>query len=76
MNSGGGSNRVIEIVIDGPLVTDGHYVSKMVQENYGFAGRKFVEYIQETETCKIMDRYRELFENSVSLTLRTSRLWL
>lgn len=63
VNSGGGSkNRVIEIAIDGPLVVDGHYVSSMVQENYGFAGKKFVEYIQETESCKIMDRYREIFE--------------
>ena len=68
VNSGGGSkNRVIEIAIDGPLVTDGHYVSSMVQENYGFAGRKFVEYIQETETGKIMDRYRELFEELCKL---------
>lgn len=62
-NSGGGSkNRVIEIAIDGPLVDDGHYVSSIVQENYGFAGRKIVEYIQETEDGKLTERYRELFE--------------
>lgn len=68
VNSGGGSkNRVIEIVIDGPLVADGHYVSSMVQENYGFAGRKFVEYIQETETSKLMDRYREIFDELCKL---------
>ena len=68
VNSGGGSkNRVIEIAIDGPLVADGHYVSSMVQENYGFAGKKFVEYIQETEACKIMDRYREIFETLCQL---------
>lgn len=63
MNSGGGSkNRVIEVAIDGPLLDDGHYVSSMVQENYGFAGRKLVEYIQEMETVKLTERYRELFE--------------
>lgn len=62
-NSGGGSkNRVIEIAIDGPLVDDGHYVSSVVQENYGFAGRKLVEHIQGTETEKLTERYRELFE--------------
>ena len=62
-NSGGGSkNRVIEIAIDGPLVDDGHYVSSVVQGNYGFAGRAFVEYLQETETAKLTERYRELFE--------------
>lgn len=62
-NSGGGSkNRVIEIAIDGPLVEDGHYVSSIVQENYGFAGRKLVEYIQESEEGALTERYRELFE--------------
>lgn len=63
VNSGGGSkNRVIEIAIDGPLVDDGHYVSSVVQEHYGFAGRRFVEYIQEIEYEKLNSRYRELFE--------------
>lgn len=62
-NSGGGSkNRVVEIAIDGPLVDDGHYVSSVVQENYGFAGRRLVEYIQEIESAKLTERYRELFE--------------
>lgn len=62
-NSGGGSkNRVIEIAIDGPLVDDGHYVSSIVQENYGFAGQKLVEYIQEVEEGTLTERYRELFE--------------
>lgn len=62
-NSGGGSkNRVIEIAIDGPLVEDGHYVSAVVQENYGFAGREFVEYIQQHDTGNLVERYRELSE--------------
>lgn len=62
-NSGGGSkNRVIEIAIDGPLVDDGHHVSNVVQENYGFAGRKFVEYLQEQETEKVVERYRAIFD--------------
>ena len=67
-NSGGGSkNRVVEIAIDGPLVDDGHYVSSVVQENYGFAGRKFVEYLQGQETEKIVGRYREIFDELCKL---------
>lgn len=67
-NSGGGSkNRVIEVAIDGPLVDDGHYVSSVVQEHYGFAGRKLVEYIQEKETSELVDRYREYFEELCKL---------
>lgn len=67
-NSGGGSkNRVVEIALDGPLIEDGHYVSSVVTENYGFAGRKFVEYIQETDTNQLMERYRAIFEELCSL---------
>lgn len=63
INSGGGSkNRTIEIAIDGSLVDDGHYVSSVVQENYGFAGRRFVEYLQGQETETIIARYREIFD--------------
>ncbi len=67
-NSGGGSkNRVIEVAIDGPLVDDGHYVSSVVQEHYGFAGRRLVEYIQEIETSELVERYREYFEELCKL---------
>lgn len=67
-NSGGGSkNRVIEIAIDGPLIEDGHYVSSVVQENYGFAGRKLVEYLQKIDTGKLVERYRELFDGLCKL---------
>lgn len=67
-NSGGGSkNRVIEIAIDGPLVDDGHYVSSVVQENYGFAGKMLVEYIQGAEDGALTGRYRELFDQLCKL---------
>lgn len=62
-NSGGGSkNRVIEMALDGSLMEDGHYVSNVVQENYGFAGKQFVEHIQGLEKAAMVERYRELFE--------------
>ena len=53
---------MVEIALDGPLIEDGHYVSSVVTENYGFAGMKFVEYIQETDTGRLTERYRELFD--------------
>lgn len=68
VNSGGGSkNRVIEIALDSPLVADGHHVSSVVQEHYGFAGRRFVEYIQNIETAKLTERYRALFDELCGL---------
>jgi len=67
-NSGGGSkNRVIEIAIDDKLVDDGHYVSTMMAENFGFAGKEFVKYIQNTETKKIVERYKTYFDEICKL---------
>ena len=63
-SSDGTKNRVIEIFIeqDAPLIDDGHYISGFMQENYGFAGRRFVEYLQQEEPEKLVERYRERFE--------------
>mgnify|MGYP002235619636 FL=1 len=76
VNSGGGSkNRVIEIAIDGPLIEDGHYVSSVVQEHYGYAGRKFVEYIQEMDLNRIMDGTGKYLSSYVSWIQRINRQW-
>lgn len=62
-NSGGGSkNRVIEVGIDGKLVDDGHQASMLVSENYGFAGKQFVEHIQGIEAKELAGRYKYYFD--------------
>ena len=68
VNSGGGSkNRVIEIAIDGKLVEDGHHVCSVLQENFGFAGKRFVEYLQDVEIKTVTERYREIFDELCKL---------
>lgn len=68
VNSGGGSkNRVIEIAIDGKLVEDGHHVCSVLQENFGFAGKWFVEYLQDVEIKTVTERYREIFDELCKL---------
>lgn len=60
---GGAVNRVIEIDGSGKHLFDvktGGKASKIVEENYGFAGKEFVELIEKIgfdEICKIKDRY-------------------
>ncbi len=63
-SSDGAKNRVIEIFIpvDEPLMEDGNYVSSVIHENFGFAGRKFVEHIQSMEPGSLAGQYRELFD--------------
>lgn len=46
-NSGGGAlNRLIEINSDGKIIENGHKTVSVITENYGFAGKKFIEYIK------------------------------
>lgn len=57
-NSGGGvKNRIIEIETKEKLVEDGNAVSNFVRENFGFAGKEFIEVIRENDYKK---RYREI----------------
>ena len=47
-NSGGGTkNRVIEIECKQVIVEDGHGVSLFVKSNYGTAGRKYLEFLED-----------------------------
>ena len=55
--SGGGAvNRIIDIEYTGKMFDDPVYVAETVKKHYGYAGRKFVEYISNDE---IMDEIRD-----------------
>lgn len=57
-NSGGGAvNRVIEFECDEKVYSDLVGICSVIQSNYGFAGREFVEYLQ---TDGAFDRVNEL----------------
>lgn len=52
-NSGGGvKNRVLEIEAVEKLVEDGNYTANLLRENYGFAGKLFIENIPDKEELK------------------------
>lgn len=47
-NSGGGAvNRIIEFECSEKVYSDLPELSGIIQQNYGFAGREFIEYLQE-----------------------------
>ena len=48
----GVKNRVIEINENETIVDDGNAVVNFIQENYGFAGKDFIEKIQDVEEIK------------------------
>jgi hypothetical protein len=70
-NSGAGAvNRVIDIECKNPekVIIDGRETSKAISRNYGFAGKKFVEALDDetvAEAQKLFDTYfRELSEGA------------
>lgn len=63
ISSGGGAvNRVIEIECSGEqkVIYDGQRISSVLKRNYGFAGRKFVEQLYESED--VLDAVRDTYQ--------------
>ena len=58
-NSGGGAkNRVLEIEAVEKLVEDGNYTANLLRENYGFAGKMFVNNLPSKE--ELRETHKEL----------------
>ena len=65
-NSGGGTkNRVIEVNADSGVVEDGGAAIAVISENYGHAGRTFINY---AKTQNLRSRYRELYATVSGVT--------
>lgn len=61
-NSGGGvKNRCIEIEVKDQIITNGNKTATIVKENYGHAGKKFIEYIQTIPDAEIQKEYKKIY---------------
>lgn len=58
----GSKNRVIEIEAEEKLIKNGNHTVSILTENYGFAGKIIVEYLQNTETKKLREEYKSYFD--------------
>ena len=58
----GSKNRVIEIEAEEKLIEDGNHTVSVLTENYGHAGKKLVEYLQNTDTEKLRQEYKKYFD--------------
>lgn len=67
-NSGGGAvNRIIEFECAEKVYSDLVGICAVINQNYGFAGREFVEYLQQEGACDVVltvqkEYYRELLK--------------
>lgn len=60
----GAVNRVVDIECRASesVIKDGFTTSSIVKQNYGFAGREFIESLDESVIEQAMIRYRDLFK--------------
>ena len=73
-NSGGGvKNRCIEIEVKDKIIDDGNKTANLVKENYGFAGKKYVEYLQGVSDDDIKRAYKEIFTEIIENTDTTEK---
>ena len=72
-NSGGGvKNRVIEVETTEKVIEYGNYTANFVRENFGFAGKEFIELIKDNiEDLK--EEYQKLQEEILKTTDTTEK---
>lgn len=62
-NSGGGTkNRVIEVEVTKPIYESGYMVANTVRENYGWAGKEFIDYVKLISVEELRVRFKLIFD--------------
>lgn len=75
-NSGGGAAvRTIEVNYGGePLFDDARSVANTLKENYGFAGRRFVELLKDEKTIEALKGIQKKYYNILSGDIQDKQL--
>lgn len=66
-------NRVIDLEIRDKIVENGQDIAKVIKENYGFAGKEYIKYIQSVGFDFIFERFKELLNEILEKTKATDK---
>ena len=66
-------NRVIDLEINDKIIENGQDIAKIIKENYGFAGKEYIKYIQQIGFEAVFERFKTIFEKIVSTTNATDK---
>ena len=66
-------NRVIDIEIDELIIKNGSYVANIIKNNYGFAGKIFIDYIKELGWENIQGTYNSFVKQILEKTPATTK---
>ena len=66
-------NRVIDIEINEKIIENGTEVARIIKNNYGFAGKEYIKYIQSLGFDLIYERYKKIFQDIIDNTKGTDK---
>ena len=66
-------NRVIDLEIGEKIIENGQDIAKVIKENYGFAGREYIKYIQKIGFDVIFDRFKVIYKEILEKTKATDK---
>lgn len=76
VSGGGVKNRVIEVECDHKIIQDGNYTANLVKNNYGHAGKIYIDYIEQimkADSECIKREYKKLFKDIIDETDTTDK---
>ena len=66
-------NRVIDIEIGEKIIENGQDIARIIKENYGFAGREYIKYIQKIGFDNIFQRFKNILNEIIEKTPATDK---
>lgn len=66
-------NRVIDLEIGNKIIEKGQDIAKIIKENYGFAGREYIKYIQKVGFDAIFERFKGIYNEILNKTKATDK---
>lgn len=66
-------NRVIDLEIRNEIVKNGQDIARIITNNYGFAGKEYIKYIQTKGFDAIFERYKEINKEILAKTKATDK---
>lgn len=66
-------NRVIDMEIGEKIIENGQDIAKVIKENYGFAGREYIKYIQQVGFDSIFERFKGIYNDILAKTKATDK---
>ena len=66
-------NRVIDMEINEKIMDNGQDIAKIIKENYGFAGKEYIKYLQKIGFETIFERFKNILNEILAKTKATDK---